>query len=492
DHGPVSQMELALRDANGEIHTTLATFDAAEYQGKQGRIGWVMDITELKRIEKELVQARNLAEAATKAKSAFLANMSHEIRTPMNAIIGMGHLIRRTGMTPDQQNYIEKLDISANMLLGIINDILDFSKIEAGKMDIEHIPFKLRTALQNIVGLHGSIAQGKGLHLTVSAAEEVPDLLIGDAMRLQQILSNLVSNAIKFTATGVVEVTVQSLPLTGNETAPAVSVTPQQNVLEQTAERATSAEHPIRLLFCVHDSGIGMTPEQCHNLFQPFVQADSSTTRRYGGTGLGLTICSRLVNLMGGTIGLDGTLGEGSTFTFTAVFELDESNKACQRTSDAMPTFAEMRESAVCESACPCQQDAETICILVADDNEINRMVAEGILGMYGMCVETVQSGIEAVEKGCSGAFDLILMDIQMPGMDGIEATKKLRACPGCQDLPIIAMTAHAMSGDRERSLEAGMNDHVTKPIDPDLLYATVMRWLRRDQADKDSVPTKA
>lgn len=490
ENSPAQKTEIASVDASGVVHDTLTTFSKAEYQGQRGIIAWVMDITALKRTESELVHARNLAEAATRAKSDFLANMSHEIRTPMNAIIGMGHLIRTTGLTPEQQKYIDRLDASASMLLGIINDILDFSRIEAGKMDMEHAPFSLGTSVEHSIGLHTAAAETKGLNLTFSIAEDVPDRLLGDSMRLQQVLSNLVNNAVKFTPAGEIAVTVQktSSPSLQEERD---TVTPY---VEVSTPVVTSTEQPLLqcvLLFSIRDTGIGMTQEQCARLFQPFTQADNSTTRRYGGAGLGLIICRRLINMMGGDITFESMPGQGSTFRFTATFDIGLSETLVMPDGSVDPLSEDQPEQilspvpAFSTASVPLSGDMTSdLRILVVDDNEINRMVAEGILHTFGMTVETAQDGAEAVAKGRSGTFDLILMDIQMPGMDGLEATRKLRAIPEYRDLPIIAMTAHAMSGDRDRSLEAGMNDHVTKPIDPDVLYATIMRWVKRNHAD--------
>lgn len=448
EKGAVQHRELTTRDRNGILHETIATFDKADYHGERGVIAWVMDVTHLKEIEKELVHARNLAEAATRARSDFLANMSHEIRTPMNAITGMVHLVLRTDLTPVQQDYLDKLQTSAQMLLGIINDILDFSKIEAGKMEMEHIPFSLSKALRNISDLHSTLAQSKGLALRFTIEDNVPDGLIGDPIRLQQVLSNLVGNAIKFTDKGEISVTVQP------DSAPSIaSGDAQQN-------------HVLR--FMVRDTGIGMSKEQCEKLFQPFVQADSSTTRRYGGTGLGLTICNRLVTMMGGTIHLESALGQGSLFSFTTVFQVASPSQAlsAQEGTTALPSAGEKTDN------------EPPIRVLVTDDNEINRLVAEGILESFGMTVELANTGQEAVEKGSTGAYDIILMDIQMPGMDGLEATRRLREFPACRNIPIIAMTARAMDEDRDKSLENGLDAHITKPIDPKALEATIQKWV--------------
>ncbi len=419
--------------------------------------GVCQDITEIKNRQLELMAARDEAEAATRAKSEFLANMSHEIRTPMNAIIGMGHLLRTTRLDEQQLSCLETLDASARMLLGIINDILDFSKIEAGKLSMECVPFSLSRVLRTVLKVHSPIASQKSLILNCHA-DNVPDMLCGDPTRLQQILSNLVSNAIKFTQRGSITLEAEPLP------APSEEKMAAKDQSEQTPEQISKKTQGI--LFRVRDTGIGLPPEQVARLFQPFTQADSSTTRRFGGTGLGLTICKRLVGMMGGEMQLESVPGSGSTFTFTAFFLPAPEGATDEARTEDLPFVP----APLCGR------------VLVAEDNSVNRLVAGEILRSFGLEVEMARDGREAVCMAREGGHDVILMDIQMPGMDGLEATRELRtATPPHRPVttPIIAMTAHAMIEDRQKSLEAGMDGHLTKPIEPEVLYATLTRWLK-------------
>ena len=404
-------------------------------------------LAEMRKTEDALRLARDLAEKNARAKSEFLANMSHEIRTPMNAILGMSHLLAGTELSPKQRGYVEQAEHSANLLLRVINDILDFSKIEAGRMEMERIPFSVPKLAASVQDLVKNQAAAKGIALSVAVAPDVPDLVEGDPIRLEQILLNLTGNAVKFTDKGVV----------------AISVTTQDGPAGKT-----------KLLFSVKDSGIGMTAEQVAGLFTPFTQADTSTTRKYGGTGLGLAISRSLVELMDGTIWCESTPGKGSTFFFTALFDAIATGiAAAGAAGTAQPPGS--------EEAADDFADIAGMRVLLAEDNEINQMIAVELLAAKDVSVDAVNNGAAAVaalekDKG----YDLVLMDIQMPEMDGLTATKILRAREAFADIPIIAMTAHAMVGDREASLDVGMNDHITKPIDPDLLYAALRRWDRR------------
>ena len=574
--------EMPIPFADGQIHQTLywvSGFRKADGQ-PGGLVGTFVDITAQKQAEAKLAYAKELAEEAARMKSDFLANMSHEIRTPLNAILGLTHLLLKSELNPQQGNFVEKIHRSGRHLLGVINDILDFSKIEAGKLALNPQPFALNTLLEDLIDLTAAKAHQKGLEFIIDIAPDVPHELIGDELRLGQILINYMSNAVKFTEQGDIRLEIR--------------------IAEQ-------RENGILLYFAIHDTGIGLTEEQQARLFQSFQQADASTTRKYGGTGLGLAISRTLAEMMQGSVGVESHYGEGSTFWFTALLQpvvehaastlipshdlrgtrvlvVDNNPKtAVALTNMLMAMSFEVTQSSSCTqaltliderlsvspialifakenlpdmsglqmatelaaremtakppvvllhhgecaadhpvmtspliaahlikpitpshlfdtamqllaghaSAKPNQSrghndfhDEESMAafagarLLLVEDNDLNQEVARELLLTAGFSVDIADNGQLALEQLAKADYELVLMDIQMPVMDGLTATQLLRRDPRWATLPVIAMTANAMEQDRQQCLAAGMNDFVSKPIEPEQLWRALQRWL--------------
>ena len=396
-----------------------------------------------------LTEMISVAKKATQTKSDFLARMSHEIRTPMNIIIGMTQIAMQSVQDDRQLGYLTKIRGAAESLLGIINDILDFSKVEAGKMSLENRPFRISGMLRSVYDLLEGKANDKGLQLLFIKDPDVPDALIGDSLRLSQVCINLCTNALKFTEKGKISLNV-----------------------------ALAADHgdEVTVRFSVSDTGIGMSREQQEGIFEAFSQADGSTTRRFGGTGLGLAICKLLVQLMGGEIWVESAPGQGSTFYFTGIFKKAEDESAPFEEDLTLPFIP--------------KRQLDGYNVLLSEDNVLNQEIAKAFLQSMGIDADVADNGAMAVEMSREKTYDLILMDIQMPVMDGLEAARRIRIAEGDgPHVPILAMTANAMSGDREKSLEAGMNAHLTKPIDIVELEEALNRWLPQEHPPKAPSP---
>jgi len=461
DHGSPHQGFEALA-LHGDRHFERRARPFQINAGFRGHVFSFHDVTECVRSRRELmlvnetlesrVEARTRdlalavtqADAASRAKSDFLANMSHEIRTPINGVLGIAHLALQAKPDARQRDYLTKIRFAGQNLLVIVNDILDISKVEAGKLDLEETDFTLSAVLDCVLAQTTAAAAAKGLKLVLQIDPTLSRTLRGDPLRIGQVLLNYVGNAIKFSKAGEVRVSARGLDADGNN---------------------------CQLRFEVQDHGIGITPAQIATLFQPFHQADSSTTREFGGTGLGLAICKQLAALMGGDVGVASMPGEGSTFWFTARLQWGSSDQA------AKPLVGHAERPNTLAGAR----------ILLVEDNPLNQEVASGILQAAGAVVTHANNGREAVDLLCRQSFDCVLMDLQMPVMDGLQATRLIRADPRVAATPVLAMTAFVSAAHRARCTEAGMDDFMSKPVDPQALVATVARWLpgrRVSQAD--------